>query len=322
VYLHIDVNKEQGPAAEWNKLFPRKENGIPYVQVISSDGRVLHDKAGGVGLEELTKLLTQSGRILDARTAAQISKALEAAKKYLDEGKPGKAVQSILPVLAAANGAAGEIPQQAIEFAKKLVEQAKADFKDAEGKLGSTDTALEGAMAMLRISRDFAKLPGLADELKQIALKKGHKDTKEVFAQANELLAAETFASTKKSADAVKKYQAVIKKWPESAAAKLAEEKITELGGEPEKVASSSGGKAEADSDKPAKVVKKTSSSSSAGKKTVSAADKKQAEELLSLAETLADGNQDLAKDYAKQVIALAPGTDLADRAEALLKKL
>jgi hypothetical protein len=228
VYLHIDANKEQTNYQAWSKLYKSKGNGIPAVFIVRSDGKELFNQSGGIGLEELKTFLSQAGRQLTDKQQALVKKALDTATKYLEEGQKQKSVAAILPVLG--SGGAGEAVQQAETFGKKLVDQARSEFEAAEKKLESADTAVEGALELLQFSRDFGKFAAdLAKELKQVNLRRNHKDTREAFTQAAALDGANILAANKKTKEATAKYQAIVKKYPDTVVAKMAEEKLQAL---------------------------------------------------------------------------------------------
>lgn len=319
VYLHIDMNKEQENRRAWEGKFPSKGSGIPQVTIVSSDGRELHNKSGGVGLDDLTEYLTKSGKLLPERALAQIRAAVEAAQKALDDGDVSMAVSKISPVLG--TGGAGEDVQKAEEFGKKLIEDAQAKFTAAEEKLASADSSLEAAVELLQMTRDYAKMRALADDLKKLRIVQNHKDHRDVFKQARLLDQAALRATTKNKKDAVAKYEQVIRNWPDTPAAKYAAAKLAELG--EDVIIVDIGGSKNADGAKDDTSKSAGSSTTTTRPKVASAVAERTAKSLLSTAETLAAINQkDAAKAKLEEVIELVPGTELAKRAEALIKKL
>lgn len=321
VYLHIDLNKEQENRRAWETKYPSKGSGIPQVTVVSSDGRELHNDSGGVGLKELTEFLTKSGRLLPERALAQIRAAVESAQKALDEGDVATAVSTITPVLG--TGGAGEDVQKAEEFGKKLIEDAKAKFAAAEEKLASADTALEAAVDILAMTRDYAKLRALADDLKKLRIVQNHKDHSEVFAQARLLDQAALRLSAKNKKDAIAKYELVMRKWPDTPAAKYASAKLAELGKEDVIVIDVGGSKNAGDAGATDDSDSTAGPSTNKKSKVSKAVAERTAKSLLDTAEVLASVNQkEEARKKAEQVLELVPGTELAKRAEALLKKL
>lgn len=316
VYLHIDVNKEQDKFRAWDKLFPSNISGTPHVAVVSSDGRVIHNKAGGVDVKDLAEFLTKNGKLLSAAALAQVKAAVEAAQKALDAGDVATAVSKITPVLG--SGGAGEDVQKAEEFGKKLIEDAKGKFKEAEEKLASADDSLEAAVAILGMSRDYAKMKALADDLKKLRTVQNHKDHREVFEQARVLDQAAMRVATKNKKDAIAKYESVVRKWPNTPAATFAQAKLKELGSDAVIVVDTADPKS-GDS-KTAGTTKPTAPKG--GAKLDKAVAERKAKGLLESAEVLAGINKDEAKKKAEEVVKLVPGTELAKRAEALLKKL
>lgn len=317
VYLHIDVNKEQAKFSAWDKLFPSNISGTPHVAVISSDGRVIHNKGGGVDVKDLTGFLTKNGKLLSPQTLAKVKAAFEAAQKAFESGDVLTAVTTINPVLG--SGGAGEDVKNAEDFAKKLIEDAKTKFAAAEEQLKGGDSALEGAVNILKYSRDYAKLKALADDLKKLRLVQNHKDHRAVFEQARALDQAAMRVATKNKKDAIAKYELVVKTWPNTPAATMAQEKLKELGALEVIVIDSgdskaAGSTADSKTTKPVRPV-------GGGKLDKGVAERK-AKGLLESAEVLAGINKAEAKKKAEEVVKLVPGTELAKRAEALLKTL
>jgi tetratricopeptide (TPR) repeat protein len=320
VYLHIDLNKEQDNRRAWETKYPSKGSGIPQVTIVSSDGRELHNQSGGVGLDDLTGYLAKSGKLLPERALAQIRAAVEAAQKALDAGDVTTAVSTIAPVLG--TGGAGEDVQKAEEFGKQLIEDAQAKFKAVEEKLASAETALDAAVEVLQMSRDYARLRPLAEDLKKLGIVQRHKDHREVFEQARLLDQAALRMATKNKKDAVAKYELVIRKWPDTAAAKYASTKLSELG-ENVIVVDLDGSKNAAAGDKGDASKTAGSSAAKTRPKLSQAVAERTAKSLLDTAEVLASINQkDQARQKAQEVIDLVPGTELAKKAEALIKKL
>jgi hypothetical protein len=290
------------------------------VVIISSDGRELHNDSGALGLDELTAYLGKSGKLLGEKVLAQIRTAVEAAQKALDAGDVATAVSTISPVLG--TGGAGEDVIKAEEFGKKLTEEAKAKFKESEEKLATPETALDGAVTILAMTRDYAKLKALADDLKKIRVVQNHKDHRAVFEQARLLDQAALRVTTKNKKDAIAKYELVVRKWPNTPAATMAQAKLKELGSETiivldtgdSKNAGSSAGSKNAGTAKP-------TAPKGGGKLDKGVAERK-AKGLLETAEVLAGINKAEAKKNAEEVIKLVPGTDLAKRAQDLIKKL
>ena len=320
MYLHIDVNKEQDKFRAWDKLFPSNISGTPHVAVVSSDGRIIHNKAGSVDVKDLTDFLTKNGKLLSTAALAQIKAAVEAAQKALDAGDISTAVSKISPVLG--TGGAGEDVQKAEAFGKKLVEDAKAKFAEAEEQLKSADTALDAAVSILSMSRDYAKMKALADDLKKLRTVQNHKDHREVFEQARLLDQAAMRVATKNKKDAIAKYELAIRKWPNTPAATYAQAKLKELGSNTIVIVDSADSKSAGSSGdaKTAGTTKPTTPKG--GPKLDKAVAERTAKGLLESAEVLAGINKAEAKKKAEEVVKLVPGTELAKRAEALLKKL
>jgi hypothetical protein len=330
VYLHIDVQKEQTNMSAWEKLYKPKGNGTPMVFVISSDGRELHNESGSVGLNDLKTLLAKSGKILGEQILAKIKAAVDSAQKSLEAGQPAKAIATINPVLG--TGGAGEAVQEAEAFGKKLLEDAQAKLKAAEENLAAEDKALDAAIEITQISREYAKFRPLAEDIKKLRTKQNHKDFRTFFEQARLLDQAALKAANKQNKDSIAFYQQVATKWPDTAASKLAEEKIAELGGSAEAKTAARPVSGKTASGKTASGKTATGKTAATGKPAVTGkphvtkaqaeANERKAKGLLDVAETLADINLPEAKKNAKQVVELVPGTEMAKRAELILKRL
>ena len=118
------------------------------------------------------------------------------------------------------------------EGAKRRLEAALKDFESAKGQLESEDSLLEGFMTLIRLERQHAKIAEVKKSIRAILGKASTSaDQKTVLQQARMLDVAQIHVDSKRKNQAVAQYQAVVKKFPDTPAAALAEEKLSELNG-------------------------------------------------------------------------------------------
>jgi len=214
----------------WVRKFRFEGGGaLPIVYVVRADGEMLYNKGGTI--DELPSFLAgyrkQAGLALNPKQAKDLTVALEKAKAAHAEGDTATAMREINKFAATSTSYAA-VALQGKELAVKLLEEAKASLEKAEQQLGSGDAELAGAVELLRVIRVYQPFKDVIKSAGQLRTK-AQKEKKEVFTQAEALDAAAKLAETKAYDRATKAYQAIVQKFPGSAAAKLAEERIEEV---------------------------------------------------------------------------------------------
>lgn len=302
VSVHIDSTSDEWQ--EWERKFPSKSDSIPIVYVIRADGESLYAQSGdleGLALGALlTETLSRSGKLLSEQQLKKMADGVADAAAAHDKGDVAEAVLGVMRY--AGSGSYAEAAQAADALAKKLVDEAQQKIKDAEGKLKDDSTALAGATELVAVNRLYKKLPGMPKAVKQTSAKyTSDAAGRERFAQAELLDRAKAFAEQRQTAKAVKAYELVIEKYPDGAAAELARKQLEALG----PVANA----APADKRPP-------------GGGQISKESSKKASSLLKMAKVFAKTKPDKAKQYAEQVLELAPDTREGKEARSLLDSL
>jgi hypothetical protein len=242
VPLEIDTST---PAfGEWRGKFKHEGDGIPIVYIVRADGEVLYAKSGAPQGADLPKLLVQmrkqAGTLLSPKQVKDLTAALEKAKKAHDDGDQATAVRE-LGKFSQSTSYAGIITE-AKELAAKLLEEAKAELEKAQQQLASSDEELLGAIALLRVVRVYTPFKDLVKSAGQLRTKL-QKEKKTVLAQAEALDAAAKLEDAKALDRAQKAYQLVAQRYPDTPAAKYAQERLQKLG-EPNSETPKSGGAA------------------------------------------------------------------------------
>jgi hypothetical protein len=192
---------ETTPNGTENKAFidhyKVKIEGIPHIVIVSSKGEMVDEAKGAPQGDELKKFLM-----------AGIEKT-GGMKKIASAKKPGAKVTKLEP--------------EELEAVLKQVSEAKE-------KAEAEDTALEGMVALVGLNRTYTKIKDVTKEIVPL-FAKWNKDKPQaaLFSQARMLDSAAAAAEQKKEKQAITSYNAIIKKFPDSSAAKFAQEKLDEL---------------------------------------------------------------------------------------------
>jgi hypothetical protein len=118
------------------------------------------------------------------------------------------------------------------EGAKRRREAAIKEVESAKGQLEAEDSLLDGLMTLIKLERQHAKIADVKKSIRMILGKAAlDANQKVVLQQARMLDGAQTHVEAKRKTQAVTQYQAVVKKFPDTPAATLAEEKLGELQG-------------------------------------------------------------------------------------------
>jgi len=302
VSVHIDSNSEAWQA--WERKFPSKSDSIPIVYMIRADGESLYAQSGSLPGAELGLLLAQtlakSGQILSDVQLKKMSEGVAAAGKAHEAGNIAGAVLGVTRL--AGSGSYAEAALAADALANKLAQEALQKIKAADEKLQKESTALEGAVELAAVNRLYKKLPGIIKAVKETSAKRTvDAASRERFAQAEQLDRAKAYEDERQAAKAARIYEQVREKYPDGPAAELARSRLEALG--PAATAAAA--------DK-----------SPGGDKAVGSQDLKKAASLLKMAKVFAKGKPDKAKQYARQILELAPDSEQAQEAKSLIESL
>lgn len=302
VSVHIDSTSDEWQ--EWERKFPSKSDSIPIVYVIRADGESLYAQSGdleGLALGALlTETLARSGKLLNEQQLKKMADGVAEAARAHEKGDVAEAVLGVMRY--AGSGSYAEAALAADALAKKLVDEAHEKIKAAEEKLKDEPAALAGATELAAVNRLYKKLPGIMKAVKQTTAKYTSEAAgRERFAQAELLDKAKAFAEQRQTAKAAKAYELVIEKYPETAAADLARTQLEALG--------------------PAAAAEPADKRPNRGGK-VSDEDSRKAASLLKMAKVFAKTKPDKAKQYAEQVLELAPDSREGKEAQSLIDSL
>jgi len=118
------------------------------------------------------------------------------------------------------------------EGAKRRREAALKEVESAKGQLESEDSVLEGLMTLSKLERQHSKITEVKKAIRTILGKAAtNAEQKIVLQQARMLDVAQAHIDGKRKTQAIAQYQTVVKKFPDTPAATMAEEKLGELQG-------------------------------------------------------------------------------------------
>jgi hypothetical protein len=206
---------------------------IPYVSVLRADGEKLYADSGAPQGDALPALLRHclenAGKVLDEKKLERMSEALEAALKLAAEGNDAAAIDKIAKLVG--SGCYAEAAVNLDAFAKQLAEKALARAAEAEELLGQADAeqVFAGALALCETLRVYGKLPAVkADVAARLKKLRSKAETRAVLQQA-EALDRAVVTAARQPKRAVAAFQQVIHRFPDSPAAKLAQQRLDEL---------------------------------------------------------------------------------------------
>lgn len=229
-YVPLEIDTTAAEWGAWSGKFKHEGDGIPIVYVVRADGEVLYAKSGSIEGAELPKFLVQlrkqAGTVLSPKQLKDLTAALEKAKKSHDAGDQATAMRE-LGKFSQSTSYAGVVAE-AKELAAKLLEEAKAELQKAEQQVSSSDEDLLGAIALLRVQRTYAPFKDVVKSAGQLRTKL-QREKKTVMAQAEALDAAAKFEETKALDRAQKAYQLVAQRFPDTPAAKYAQDRLEKL---------------------------------------------------------------------------------------------
>jgi hypothetical protein len=303
-----------GDFGKWARLYPVEGNAIPKVFVVRADGQLLYGKSGAppslAGF--LQQQLSAAGAILSAAQIDQLGQQVEKAKKLLDEGNVPQAISATMRCMNTRSYA--EPAVAASQLFERIVSDGQTAIKRATESLATNEAPeaqLTAVVALTETARLYARLPDVA-KAASVALRDYRKDknNREVVKQAEAIDSAKDLERKSQGPRALAKYQQIVKDYPDTPAAKLAQERIAAL----EKVP----GTARSDA--------ASTASGATGSKTAKAAatvDEKRAASLVKMAASLADEKPEKAREFAEKAKALAPeGSAAASDAAKLLESL
>jgi tetratricopeptide (TPR) repeat protein len=316
-FVPLKVETDGENWGQWAGKYSHEGNGIPIIFVIRADGEKMYGKSGGMAGEALAlfmkEQLGKAGRVFSDQEFALLEKAVETAKKAIEDGDAAAAVKAFAGIkklgALGALGSHAKLATEADELAKKLVEQGKAKLGEAKQKIAGGGEAFEGVLAVVEANRTYAALPELKNEA-TAAMRELNKDaaTRAALEQAEALDKANgILAGPSGKTRAVGALKQIVSRWPDSAAAKQAQQQLDKIG--------TTAVAAETTTTKPAGG---GDAASGAG----GAAAEKKAASYLKMAKTFASNRPEKAREYAQKAIDLAPDSEQASEAQKLIDQL
>ncbi|HWB12870.1 MAG TPA: tetratricopeptide repeat protein [Pirellulales bacterium] len=298
VSIHLDTTRDEWQ--KWEQQFPSKSNGIPIIYVVRADRESLYAASGSLPGPALPQLLAETlakaGKQLNEAQLKKIADGVAKAAKAHEQGNVADAVVGVMRF--AGSGSYAEAALAADALVQQLADEARQKIESGGKKLEDETTSLSGAIELAAVSRLYKKLPGIAKAVKETSAR--HTATaRELFAQAALIDQAKVYEEQQQPAKAAVLYEQLIEKYAGSPGAELARGRLDALSPAAKKLARQENGS-------------KRPSSESA----------KKAASLLKMAHVFAKGKPDKARQYAEQVIELAPDSPEAKEARSLIKSL
>jgi len=302
-YVPLDLDTKSPEWQTWARRFRTEGGGIPIIYIVRADGKMLYGKSGSLEGAELPRFLAlwrkQTGAALSPKQASELATSLKKARKDYEDGDRAAAVREIAKFPRTVSYA--EVMLQAKELAIKVAEEALSELQKAEEQLASSTDAFQGALTVARIQRVYRPMSEILKAARKIRAK-NLREKKDLFSQAEQLDSAMKLEEANSLDKALRGYQLVVKRYPETAAAKLAQAHIQKL--------EESGVRA---------ATPPASSSSKPDAKGASQANLNRARSYLRFARILAVKRPERAKEYLRKVIKLVPGSEEAKKAKELL---
>jgi hypothetical protein len=323
-FIALKIDQATPDWQSWGSRFKSTGNTIPKVFVVRADGEQLFGQSSSFSSAELQvflrQMLAQTGTALAPRQVEQLETTLVNVNKLLGEQQVEKAVQTIAPCLGTGSYAAAAV--EIDKLGARLIDEAIAATKEAESKLTDPAQAFDGALELAALERTHAKLPPVADAVREIV--KQHRreaDVKELLAQAQLVDRAKEYEAKKNGKRAMSAYEAIAARYSDDPSGAYAQQRIAELeqsgvprGGAVATIRTASTAGTSTVSEAPAKPERKAPAAS--------ANNLKKAKSLLNLGKNLLEKNPDRAREYLAQVIELVPDSDTALDAQDLLNTI
>lgn len=206
---------------------------IPYITVLRADGEKLYADSGAPQGDALPALLREclgrAGKLLDEKKLARMSETLEEAMKLAADGKDAAAIDKIFKLVD--SGCYAEPAVSINMFAKQLADKALARAQEAEQQLaaGDAEQVFSGALVLCETMRTYGKLPAVKEVLApRIKKLRSQAETRPVLQQAEAFDRAQA-AAARQPKRAAAAYRQVVHRYPDSPAAKLAQQRLDEL---------------------------------------------------------------------------------------------
>jgi glutaredoxin len=201
-YVFVEADASDAESKKFIEHYKVNVDGVPHTCIVSAQGELVAQAGGLPQGDGLSKLL----------------------KEGIDKTGGMKSLASATPKK---NGPVTKLEQAELDTVLKEIAAAKE-------KLAAEDTVVEGMVELLAINRKFSRVNDVKKETGPIFAEiNKDKTQKEILAQARMLDSAAAAIDSKKEKLGESTYQSVIKKYPDSSAAKFAQEKLDAIGETP-----------------------------------------------------------------------------------------
>jgi hypothetical protein len=198
-YVFVETSPGDSESKQFIEHYKIKVEGIPHSCIVSAKGELVDEAKGAPQGDGLKKLL-----LAGIEKTGGLKKIASANSK-----KSGAKIT--------------RLEAEELEAVLKQVSEAKE-------KAQTEDTALEGMVTLVGLNRTYTKIKEVTKEIVPLfATWNKDKAQAALFSQARMLDSAAAAVEQKKEKQAINSYNAIIKKFPDSSASKIAEEKLEEL---------------------------------------------------------------------------------------------
>lgn len=240
-FVPLKISSESDDYQRWKQFFPPKKSAIPALFIVSPQGKELYSAVGALPTQSLQKVMLSSlekaGRYPTATEWEEILATLEASNKLLEEQEYEKAADQALPIVEQLSrlgsllelGTEGRRAQSQVRI---LTATEKQQFDEALKSMVSKGE-FQNAMDVATLEQLLAVQP---DQRKQSAreIKQSIRDSaqKKLLKQARELRQAEAMAKDsekKQQRKALAIFKRIAKRYPNTEAAKRAEQNLKDM---------------------------------------------------------------------------------------------
>lgn len=324
-FVPLVLNTDTEEWQTWSSRYEAEGESIPMVFVVRADGEKLFGKSGafeGLALNELLKeCLTRAGKTWSDAELKKLVHDLEKARQAQVVGDLAAAVA--LLVRHADSGSHAEPARQVDELLGQFDSEARARMAKADRELEDPEKEFEAALVLAEINRQFKQLPSIMQAMKQLTSRHlKDADRKRLFRQAGLIDRAQAHEAKHEVSLARAAYRGVLKQYPDTAAARLSQERLDELAhaidapeGGADAFGVKNGGREEA-------AAARSAASKPKAKAVLTSADRRKLASDLKTAQTLKRTSPEKARSYATRIIETAPDSPEAEEARKLLAEL
>lgn len=231
-YVPLELKVDDPEFQQWVQRYPPTGKGIPMIFIVSAQGQQVYNNSGaphGDGLKQLLQAgIEQTGGVKDLSKVADGKKTprdrrktriiAQRAKRLLANEEYTSAMTSLKPYLE-------DPPEELAGLISDLTQKARSGVSRAAARTKEGDKPLLGALALVKIDRQFGALPDLQAELKA-ALKDAPADLVE---RARAIDKGRIWEEKKIRRAALAAYRKVVEAYPDTFAAQLCAERVAKL---------------------------------------------------------------------------------------------